>query len=157
MSSDAGIAAIQMEFGVSGQDIASHQFIGVRHGRFGRQRTPSVGTEVVSAEHDAVDREPDVVRDAFDELAEIGRPHTGVATELVHLVGGGLDQNDLTAGFCLLEGRLDDEGVRRAHRRDAGCAGPHDGIEGMTQAAASFRIVAHMCSFWRKRTRTLRA
>ena len=55
-----------------------------------------------------------VVSDAFDELAEIGRTHSGVATELVHLVGGGLDQHDVIGGFCMLEGRFDDKRVGRA-------------------------------------------
>ncbi len=86
---------------------------------------------MIAPQHDALDREPDTVSDPLDERAEIGRTHSCVAAELVHLVGGGLDQYDLIARPAVLEGRFDDEGVGRAHRRDARGAGPRDGVEGM--------------------------
>jgi hypothetical protein len=102
---------------------------------------------VVTAQHDPFDRVPDALRDALCEDAKVGRPHSGVAAELVHLVGSGLDQHDLIAVTAVLEGRFDDEGVGGAHRRDACGAGLRDGVERMAHPIAFFRIVAHTCSF----------
>ena len=106
-----GIAAIEVQFGVAGRDIAADQFVDMRHRGRGRPIPPAIRAEVIAAQHDALDREPDTVSDPLDERAEIGRTHSGVAAGLVHLVGGGLDQYDLTARPAVLEGRFDDEGV----------------------------------------------
>ncbi len=59
------------------------------------------------------------VGDAEDQVAEVGRPQSGVAAELVDLVRRGLDQHVAAVGGGLGDGRLHHGGVRRAHRVDA--------------------------------------
>ena len=136
-----------MEFGVSGQNIASHQFVGVRRGRFGGQRTPSVGPRWSPPRTMRSTGNPTWCAMRSTSLRKsAGRIRCSHRTGRLELEVASIN-TDLIAGFCLREGRFDDEGVRRAHRRDAGYAGPRDGVEGMTQAVASLRIVAHMCSF----------
>ena len=139
-----GRAAIEAEVGVAGRDIAADQFVDMRHRSRGRSIPPG-SAEVIAPQHDARDREPDTVTDPLGERAEIGRTHSGVAAELVHLVGGGLDQYDLIARPAVSRAASMTKGWAEYGRdaRGADCAT----VSGDARTVTPIRFVAHICSF----------
>ena len=77
------------------------------------------GPEVVAAQQHPVHRDPGRPRRAVDELAEVRRPHPGVAAVLIDLIGGRLDEHGLAGAARLAHRRLEHQRVRGAHRGDA--------------------------------------
>ncbi len=77
---------------------------------------------MVAAEHDPRRIEADPGCDRLDKTAEVGRRHAGVAPFLVNLVAGGLNEHAPRRAGAMQQGRLDDQWMRAADRRDAGRA-----------------------------------
>ena len=83
---------------------------------------------MIAAQQEPLQGKRDSLRDPGHIFAKAGGQHSGVATELVHLVGGRLDQHRLAASSCLLEGRLD-------HNRVSGANGVEaDAVPGLVLA-----------------------
>ena len=88
-------AGVQMNFGESGAGVLIHQLHRVLHGLFFWQFLPGQGAEVVAGQNHHALRQADVLCHFQHHLVEVRRFHAGVAAELVHLIGGGLNQNRL--------------------------------------------------------------
>ena len=74
---------------------------------------------MVAAEDDAVRVDAFLASQVFDESAEGGGRHSGVAAVLVHLVAGGLDENGIVAVAMGGEHRAQGSRMRGAPGRDA--------------------------------------
>ncbi len=118
-----------MQLLVAGRGIGSDHLARLGHRRIRRQVLPRVRAEMVAAQDHLRAVEPDRVRDAPDQVAEVGRPHAGIAAILVDLVAGRLDQGRAAIRHRLSQRRLDHQRMRRAHRGDA------DGLAGLTPAS----------------------
>ena len=124
----AGHAAVQMDLGVARLDVRGDEHVGLGHCRTGGFALPSVRAEVVTAEDDAVSREPGLVGEAEHEIPELRRTQTGVAAELVDLVRRRLDQDVAAVGGGLCNGRLHHGGMGRTDGVDP------DGFTGFVPA-----------------------
>jgi len=108
-----------MNFGESGSDVGSNEVAREGQRFFGRPILPTVGTEVVATQDDAIFGQPMPSRQVQYESPKIPRLHPGVATELIHLIRRGLHQ-EVAIIFERLQNRsLDYKRVRRADRVDA--------------------------------------
>ena len=88
----AGHAAVQVDLVETGGHIGGDQLAGVGHcGRCGAF-LPGIRTEVVAAEHQPLGREARIARQLQHVVAVLRWGHTGIAAELIDLVGGRLDQ-----------------------------------------------------------------
>ncbi len=70
---------------------------------------------MVATEDNAFPGEADTPRDAVYLVAKDRRRHPGVATQVVHLVAGRLDEGDGAVVTSLQQCRLDDQRMGRAH------------------------------------------
>src|SRR6188474_1251047 len=100
------------------RDEQRHQLFGTAHRGRGGFLPPGVGTKVISAEPYPIGRVADAISDVMHKCPKARRRESGVATELIHLVGRGLDQQRRVARARLVERRLDHERMRRAQRVD---------------------------------------
>ena len=148
----AGHAGVEMDLGEPGRHEGRYHALALLHGLVRRQRLPRIRAEMVATEHNAFARQSDLRRNAEDEIAEGHRRHPGVAAAVVDLVAGRLDQHGAAVVRCVLQRRLDDEGVGRADRGDAGsaaigrragkvreCVLLHNGPSGQVQRPRSVR------------------
>ena len=109
-----------MDLAEAGADVVLDQHLGPRHRRFGGQRLPGIGTEMVAAEKNAIPGEAGAIRNAMDKVTEVRRLHAGIAAVLIDLVRGRLDQRERRAGPPGMEKRrLDHQGMRRAYGKHA--------------------------------------
>src|SRR6187455_504137 len=100
------------------RDEQRHQLFGTAHRSRGDFLPPGVGTKVISAEPYPIGRVADAISDVMHKCPKARRRESGVATELIHLVGRGLDQQRRAARAGLAQRRLDHERMRRAQRVD---------------------------------------
>ena len=75
---------------------------------------------MIAAEDELLERKTGSVGDVFDEAAEGGGLHTGVAAVLIDLVAGGFDEEKTPVGDCLLCRGAEHKRMRAADGVDAG-------------------------------------
>ena len=103
---------------------------------------------MVAAEHESLRWEPHALRDVLNTPPEVCRPHSGIAAELVDLVGRGLDQDQVGVRLPLRECCFDDQRVGRAHRGDAyRVRSRRDDVQGVVHGLALPEQTARICSF----------
>ena len=115
----AGHGTIQVNLAKARTDILADQDLGLSHRLIGWRCLPAVGSEMITAEYDIRSRESGSVRQAVDEVAEVGRQHAGVPTVLVHLVGCRLDQRQRPVFACPSQRRFDHQRVGGTNGIDA--------------------------------------
>ena len=115
----AAHAGVEVHLRVPGPHVVPHHLRRAGHGEADPERRPRVRPQVIAAQHHAVPGQPRLPREPGDERHELRRPHAGVPTFLVDLVGGGLHEDGGPVLARLLEGGLQDDGVGGADREDA--------------------------------------
>ena len=120
--SGAAHAGVEMQLGKAGPGVGVDHRLRAPHGLVRGETLPGIGAQMIAPEDDAGGIEADPRRNRLDKGAEVRRGHAGVAALLVHLVAGRLDQGAPSAARRLQQRRFDDQGMRRADRRDAGLA-----------------------------------
>jgi hypothetical protein len=73
---------------------------------------------MITAKDQLFSVEVDFLGNSFDKAPKIGRGHPSIATILIDLITGGLDQNRRTICLRLQESCLDHQGMRRTYRGD---------------------------------------
>src|SRR6516225_1758429 len=133
--------AIEMDLAEACGHIILDQCLRARHGSFCAQGLPDVGTEVATAENNAMAIKAEAIRDAMDEVAEAHRRHAGIAALLIDLVRGRFDQRERRARTPgVKQRRLDHQRMRGAHgKHAAGLARlvPRDAIDNGPHAVSS--------------------
>ncbi len=76
------------------------------HGLFGGLALPAVGAEVIPTQYQPLHGKAALGGEPVQQVAKIGRRHAGVAAKLIHLIGGGLDQQQLVPLRRQSQGRL---------------------------------------------------
>jgi len=116
----AGHAGVEMDFAeASGGEGGDHDF-GVTHGIGCGEVAPGIGAEMIAAEDEGSGGKTGLVGDGFDEAAEAGWLHTGVAAVLIDLVAGGFNKKEAAIGDGLLGGGAKDERMGGADGWNAG-------------------------------------
>jgi hypothetical protein len=100
-----------MDLAEAGGDIGSGHFFRLGHRGLGVFASPRIRAQMIAAEDDVVLRQLLLRCDTMDELDEILRQHAGIATELVDLVAGGLDQQRAGHAGGVSRGSPDDQWV----------------------------------------------
>ncbi len=114
--------AIQVNLTEPRLDVGRYHLPGPLHRNRRRLRGPGVGTQVIAAQQESLQRKRDSLRDPRHVFAKVRGQHSRVAAELVHLVGSRLDQYRLPACLRLPQGRLDHNRVSGANGVDADAA-----------------------------------
>ena len=108
-----------MDLGVSRGNEVVDQLLGLGHRRLRRKVLPGVRAKVVTAEHEPFLRQAVSLRKCNHLVAEVHGSKPGVATVLVHLVAGGLDQHHVVAIDPVPDRLVQHERVGGADRREA--------------------------------------
>ena len=90
-----GHAAVEVDLLEPGRDIAGDEIFGMCHGLPGRFPLPAVGAQMVAPQNEALRRKVTLCRQLVEAIAKVSGGHAGIAAKLIHLIGGGLDQQQL--------------------------------------------------------------
>ena len=113
-------AGVDVDLLVPGGDIGGHHRFGLCQRGLGGQVPPRVRPEVIATKDYLLAREPHLIGDTVHLVAEGGRGQARVATFVVDLVAGRLDEHCRPIGGGLAYGCFDHHRMCRAHRGDAG-------------------------------------
>src|ERR1700730_65435 len=103
-----------MDFFVTSEHRIMNEGTGFGHGLGRVFVAPDVRTKMIATQKDLLNREILRGRKFRDELRELPRSATSVATVLIYLIGSGFNDQKITGLSGMLHGRLENEGMSGA-------------------------------------------
>ena len=108
-----------MDLGEPCRNVAANELTRIGHGLGFWLGCEGQRSQVISAQEDTVSRKSDLLRDAEDEIAEVCRLHSRVASILIDLICRCFDQYAGIVALCTFDGSFDHIAVGAAGRIDA--------------------------------------
>ena len=106
-----------MNFAKAGANVIVDQGFRQRHRLLSRAILPGVGPQMIAAQPHAIACQANLIRQAPQRIAELGRRLAGIAAELIDLVGRRLHQHRRTARFGLPQRGLQNPGMGGTDRK----------------------------------------